>query len=216
MELLLLCSLPITAHLPSHIQPLHSLHQPVASAAWHWQSASAGRGKPPPPSLLVNLPTDCRSLLAVHWQGCLQQLSDELAAIKALMPRAAIDPKLDCFVWHSWWATAAGGRMCCWHSALIEGLGSQPRPAAKTQQVWDTLPAQQMHAGKLTQQVRLLSPDSVCILCIFLKCQADISIDLLLIQCTHTGNACSLFFFNELLASLQKKRLRIISQPFRH
>lgn len=60
-----------------------SVYQPVASAAWHWQCASDGRESSPP--LLSNLPTDCCSLLPVHWQGCLQQLSDDLAAIKTLM-----------------------------------------------------------------------------------------------------------------------------------
>lgn len=72
-------------------------------------------GRNPTPPLLINLPTDCQGLLAVHRRGggggreaCLQQLSNKLTTIKTLMQHSITEQRLDCphFVWHAWWCNS--------------------------------------------------------------------------------------------------------------
>lgn len=101
-------------------------------------------GRNPTPPLLINLPTDCQGLLAVHRRGggggreaCLQQLSNKLTTIKTLMQHSITEQRLDCphFVWHAWWCNSQS-RACCWHFILTGNLGILPTPAAKKQQVW--------------------------------------------------------------------------------
>lgn len=128
-------------------------------------------GRNPTPPLLINLPTDCQELLAVHRRGggggreaCLQQLSNKLTTIKTLMQHSITEQRLDCphFVWHAWWCNSQS-RACCWHFILTGNLGILPTPAAKKQQVWGSTglpvkkPPQKMHADKFIQQVEFLS-----------------------------------------------------------
>lgn len=152
------------SRLPSHTRPLAVLYTVPPSVHLYTSllPLQPGTGKVPalggeaPPLLLVNLPTDCCRLLTVHWQGCLQQLSDELAAIKTLMLHSAIDQKLDCFVWHTWWYSSWQS-----HVLLVFSLNWKSWVKAKTSSQ-DTTGLRQILSTSAN-----LSPVFVCILYIW-------------------------------------------------
>lgn len=116
-------------------------YQPVASAAWNWHGASSGQEFPPPPSLIY--PQIVANCSQFTWRGCLERLSDELAAIKNLNVAQCHRPtekikKRCCLAQHD--GTAAGGAL------LLFKLNWKLWVSAKIQLLGDTLCCQQANS----------------------------------------------------------------------